>query len=189
MAEPVFPPEVAILGAGPHGRSLTRTLAAYGVYGYLFDDALPDREPIEVGAKGYPWVIGAAWPWVRADIDYRMSAVPGVHPPYHNGTVIQPGAQVSHEARFGTHVHVCHNAVVSHGCDLGDFVTVFPGAILCGDVIVGRGTMIGAGAVILHTGISIGRNAVIGAGAVILRDVPDGYTAVGNPARYYRKRA
>lgn len=181
--------EVAVLGAGPHGRSIVRTFAVHGIYGYLYDDALPScQDSIETGAKMYPWVIGAAWPWVRADIDYRLSSVPGVHPPFHNGTVIQPGAQVNHEARFGTHVHVCHNAVVSHGCDLGDYVTVFPGAVLCGDVKVGARAMIGAGAVVLHTGITIGKNAVVGAGAVVLRDVPDGYTAVGNPARYYRKR-
>jgi acetyltransferase-like isoleucine patch superfamily enzyme len=49
-------------------------------------------------------------------------------------------------------------------------------------VRVGDDTLIGAGAVVTP-GISIGRDAVIGAGAVVVRDVPDGVTVVGNPAR------
>lgn len=41
---------------------------------------------------------------------------------------------------------------------------------------------IGANACLLG-GITIGRGAIIGAGAIVLRDVPAGTRAVGNPAR------
>lgn len=47
---------------------------------------------------------------------------------------------------------------------------------------IGRGVYIGAGASILGD-ISIGDLAKIGAGTVVTSDVPDGCTAVGNPAR------
>lgn len=48
--------------------------------------------------------------------------------------------------------------------------------------LLGDGCSIGAGAVILP-GVRIGKSATVGAGAVVTRDVPDGVTVVGNPAR------
>lgn len=48
--------------------------------------------------------------------------------------------------------------------------------------VVKEGAAIGAGAVIV-CGVYIGRNALVGAGAVVTKDVPDGATVVGNPAR------
>jgi UDP-2-acetamido-3-amino-2,3-dideoxy-glucuronate N-acetyltransferase len=47
---------------------------------------------------------------------------------------------------------------------------------------VGRGASIGSGAVIL-CGVTIGERAMVGAGAVVTRDVPDGATVAGVPAR------
>jgi acetyltransferase-like isoleucine patch superfamily enzyme len=49
-------------------------------------------------------------------------------------------------------------------------------------VSVGAGAWLGAGVKVLD-GVRIGERAVIGAGAVVRKDVPDGATAVGVPAR------
>lgn len=49
-------------------------------------------------------------------------------------------------------------------------------------IIIGRGALIGARAIILK-GVTIGDRAVIGAGAVVTKDVPPHHLAVGNPAR------
>ena len=47
---------------------------------------------------------------------------------------------------------------------------------------VKTGAAIGAGAVILP-GVTIGAHATVGAGSVVTKNVPDGATVVGNPAR------
>ncbi len=50
------------------------------------------------------------------------------------------------------------------------------------EIIVRQGASIGANATILP-GIIIGKNSMIGAGAVVTHDVPDRAVVVGNPAR------
>jgi maltose O-acetyltransferase len=52
---------------------------------------------------------------------------------------------------------------------------------------IGRNVWIGGGALIMP-GVNIGDDAIIGAGAVVTRDVPNGVTAAGNPARVLSKK-
>jgi acetyltransferase-like isoleucine patch superfamily enzyme len=52
---------------------------------------------------------------------------------------------------------------------------------------VKKGASIGANSVILP-GVTIGANAIIGAGSVVTRNVPDGATFCGNPARRANSR-
>ncbi len=49
-------------------------------------------------------------------------------------------------------------------------------------VTVGPNVWIGGGAILLP-GVTIGQDAVIGAGSVVTRDVAEGLTVMGNPAR------
>jgi acetyltransferase-like isoleucine patch superfamily enzyme len=51
------------------------------------------------------------------------------------------------------------------------------------DTVVEDGVSIGANSTILP-GLRIGRGAVIGAGAVVTKSVPPGATAMGVPARW-----
>lgn len=174
---------MAVLGAGPHGRSIVAGIRYGGFIAYLYDDNPQfNLEPLDWGARTHNWVVGAAWPWVRQGIAERIEGLEGMRAPMGEGRVRLGGAQVSEEAVIGRHVHVCQNAVVSHGCELGDYVTVCPGAILSGDVLVGDGALIGAGAVVKHGGITIGAEAVVGAGAVVVSDVEPRETVRGNPA-------
>ena len=171
--------KVAVVGAGPHGQEIAHLLRQQAKEVLLVDDFLPGYEKAE-DLDDLMYVAGAAWPAVRRQIAVKMEQR---HLTYNGGRVVFPGAQVSPNAKLGRHVHVNYNAVVSHGCVVGSFTTICPGAVLSGDVTVEPDVFIGAGAIVIHGGITIGRGAVIGAGAVVVHNVPDGMTVAGVPAR------
>jgi len=98
------------------------------------------------------------------------------------GSVIMPGVCVNTLAVIGKHCILNTNCSIDHDCIIGDFVHVSPGATLGGRVNIGEGTQIGIGASILP-GINIGKWCIIGAGAVVTKNIPDGVTAVGVPAK------
>ncbi len=59
-------------------------------------------------------------------------------------------------------------------------------AILCGNVEVGEGSLIGAGSVVLP-GIKVGKWCTIAAGSVVTKSVPDGTLVIGSPASVRRQ--
>lgn len=102
------------------------------------------------------------------------------------GCQILAQAAVCAQARLGRCCIVNTSASVDHECVLGDGVHIAPGARLAGLVTVGDCSMIGTGAVVLPR-IKIGSRCMVGAGAVVTKDVPDGATVYGNPARSHGK--
>lgn len=168
---------IAILGAGPHGHELADLYPC----SYLYDDYRDGYKPLSEAGR-YEYLIGAVWPHVRQMINDKVSGTA-----WNRGTVVFPQATVSKSAKLGEHVHVLYGAVVSHGCQVGDFVTICSNAVLGGEVIVESGVFIGAGAVVRHGGITIGRGATIGMGAVVVDDVPPNTKVVGNPAKVLAK--
>jgi sugar O-acyltransferase (sialic acid O-acetyltransferase NeuD family) len=103
-----------------------------------------------------------------------------------DGTVILHDAIVQANAQIGRHVLINTAASVDHDNIIGDYAHISPHATLCGHVEVGEGTHVGAGAIIIPK-IKVGKWSTVGAGAVVIKDVPDGATVVGNPARIVRK--
>lgn len=171
---------IAVLGAGPHGHQL----AALHNHASLYDDRLSGFDSCMNGAKRNPWIVGAAWPKVRRQIAEAVDSPSSfVMHPYHQGQVVFPGAHIGHDVELGSHVHIQWNATVAHGCRVGDYVTICPGVVLSGEVTVEDDVFIGANATIIHGGLTIGRGAVIGAGAVVVDNVPPGAVMVGVPAR------
>jgi pyridoxal phosphate-dependent aminotransferase EpsN len=98
------------------------------------------------------------------------------------GTVVMANASVNPDAIVGAGVIVNTGAVVEHDCRVADYAHLSPKAALGGAVTVGRRSHLGLGAVALP-GIRIGADVRAGAGAALHRDVSDGKTVVGVPAR------
>ena len=98
------------------------------------------------------------------------------------GSVLAPGVRVTGNVLVGNHCQLHTGAIVSHDGVLADFVTLSPSVTLCGGVTVGARSTVFAGATVMP-GVTIGADAVVGAGALVNRDVADGATVVGVPAR------
>ena len=103
------------------------------------------------------------------------------------GALISPFVTFTSNIRIGDHFHANLYSYVEHDCVIGDYVTFAPGVRCNGNVHIADHAYIGAGAVIRQgkpgEPLRIGAGAVVGMGAVVTRDVPDGVTVVGNPAR------
>ena len=97
------------------------------------------------------------------------------------GSYVNAGVVIGAATRLGAFVFVNRAANIGHHVDIEDFVALGPGAIVCGNARLGRGSVVAAGAVILP-GVEIGRNSVIAAGAVARDRVDDHCLVAGNPA-------
>ncbi len=98
------------------------------------------------------------------------------------GAILSVNTTVSPNVKIGKFFHLNYLSYVAHDCMVGDFVTFAPNVCLNGNCQVGDHSYLGTGAIVLPK-VKIGARVTIGAGAVVNRDVPDGETWVGVPAR------
>ena len=103
------------------------------------------------------------------------------------GSVVQDYATITANTRIGRFFQANNHVHIAHDCVIGDFVTFAPRVTCNGNVHIGDGAYIGAGALLRHgqpdRPLVIGAGATVGMGAVVTRDVAPGTTVVGNPAR------
>jgi sugar O-acyltransferase (sialic acid O-acetyltransferase NeuD family) len=106
------------------------------------------------------------------------------------GVVICPGSIVTTNVEIGAHVQINVACTVMHDCRVGAFSTLSPGVHLSGNNVLESSVFVGTGAVTIQglpdRPLEIGRGAVIGAGAVVTGNVAAGATVVGVPAREVR---
>ncbi len=111
---------------------------------------------------------------------------------------IQRNARIGRNCKVSSHTFICEGVEIEDEVFIGHNVSFindkFPRAanehgVLMTDADwkvqptrVRKGATIGTGATIL-CGITIGAKAFVGAGSVVTRDVPDGATVAGNPAK------
>ena len=196
---------IVVIGAGGHAKVLISTLTARGfsIAAILDDDdhkwgmdaygTRVSRIERERGGRG---VIGIGDNARRRDmasalrLEWQTVVHPSafVHPSAKlgRGTVVFAGAVVQPDAVIGDHVIVNTGATIDHDCTIGDYAHLAPGVHLSGSVHVGEGAFLGIGSVVIP-GVTIGRWSTLGAGAVATRDLADGVTAVGVPARVLKR--
>lgn len=177
----------ALIGYGSHGKDIE------AIWGHchgdikldIFDEIRGPKPP----AIARQVLIGVNDPSQRREIAERFPdpaeslvdplAVIGIGIRVGWGSVIAPLACLLRDVQLGRHVHINYGASMTR-CKVGDFVTIAPGAVICGDVVIGERSFIGASATICDR-VKIGARCRIGAGAIIppLSNVPDGTTVVG----------
>ena len=104
-----------------------------------------------------------------------------------DGIMIAAGAIINPLSVIGSGVICNTSCSIDHECIVDDFAHIAPGAILCGNVRVGKRSFIGAGAVI-RQGITVGNDVMIGAGCIVVKDVPDNMVMIGNPQKELLKK-
>lgn len=192
-----------LAGAGGFSREVFDLALACGhsVVGFIDDSAGPFQEPSGLavrkdldGFEADGVVIAVGDTALRESFVRRLEAQLVVV------TLVHPTACVSPSARIGAGSLVMQNVVVNaqadvgecvilnvscciaHDCRVGDCCHIAPAVQMAGGSSVGVRTFCGTSAVILP-GINVGSDCIVGAGAVVNRDVTNGLTVVGVPAR------
>ena len=106
------------------------------------------------------------------------------------GIEIHPGAKIGK----GFFIDHGMGVVIGETCEIGNNVLIYQGVTLGGTgketgkrhPTIGDNVLIGSGVKVLGP-IVVGNDVRIGSGSVVLRDVPDGVTAVGVPAKWHTK--
>lgn len=200
-------PVYVILGRGGQGRDVLDALNASGrTVAGVFDDhdpPLPAGVPLlggfdewrTVAKRGVEFMPGMGDSTERAELAAAIFiAGAGLASAIHPNAVISPqatigpgvfiaaGVVIAPQAVIGDLTFINANCSIDHDCELGIATQISPGVTFPGGVKVGDSAFVGAGAVVLP-GKRIGVGATVGAGSVVTRDVPDGVTVAGNPAK------
>lgn len=201
--------KIFVFGASGHAKVVIDIIERQGLYEIAFladdDPSLKDRQVygysvlggkedllssglergiVAIGSNRARRVVAA---WLREN---GFDLISAVHPSAQlargvtigSGSVVMAGVVINSDSTIGQDVIINTRASIDHDCHIGDGVHIAPGSTLCGTVTVGEGTFICAGATIIPN-LTIGEHVTVGAGSTVIRDVPDGVTVVGSPAK------
>lgn len=209
--------DIAIFGAGGFGREvawliddLNGVKKMYNVLGFIVDNksalagevingyaVLGGLEYLEA-KKGLAIAIALGDPVSRLRVLNRLA-------PYnlHYPNLIHPSVIIGAEVQTGTGNIICAGTIltvniiigsfcqlnlhttVGHDSVVNDLATTACGVDLAGYSHIGLGAYMGNHSTVLS--VKVGAFATVGAGAVVNRDIPEGATAVGVPAKVIKE--
>ena len=98
------------------------------------------------------------------------------------GTIIYEGAILTANIEIGNHVIISPKCGVGHDSIIKDYVSLLWNVYVSGNDLIEEGVMMGSGSTVIQ-GKKIGKGSIIGAGAVVVNDIESFSTAVGVPAK------
>ena len=99
------------------------------------------------------------------------------------GCIIYQNVIMTVNINIGNHVIISPKCGIGHDSLIEDYVTVLWNVNISGSERIRQGATLGSGCTIIQ-GLEIGRGSFVGAGAVVIRDIDESKTAVGVPTRY-----
>lgn len=98
------------------------------------------------------------------------------------GIIIGAFTTLSVNTKIGDHVIIQDHCNIGHDSSIGDYSHLYVGNIISGINQVGTNVAIYTGSTI-YPKLKIGDNSVVGAGSIVMRNVKEGTTVIGNPAK------
>jgi len=102
------------------------------------------------------------------------------------GIFINHTAVINASSVIGDYCVINTSSIVEHDCKIEQVVYISPGAVVCGGVEIGEGTVIGANATIVQYK-NICNDCLIGAGSVVVEHCVESGTYLGIPAKIVKK--
>ena len=103
------------------------------------------------------------------------------------GTIIYEGAIITANIQVGNHVIISPKCGIGHDSIIKDYVSLLWNENISVNDVIEEGVMMGSGSTIIQ-GKKIGKGSIIGAGAVVIDDIDSFTTAVGVPAKVVKER-
>ena len=98
------------------------------------------------------------------------------------GCNIMSGTVITNDIQVADGCLINLNCTVGHDSNIGMFTELSPGVSISGNCTIGSYCNLGTNATVLPK-VKLGNNVIVGAGAVVTKDVADGLTVVGIPAK------